>query len=244
MGYDELTHSLTALSMLLLKEETVESTLDRVAHLAAELLVGADAASVTMSEPNGQFRTVSSTNDDVSDLDAQQYRLGDGPCLAAARDHQPHLIDSTAAETRWPEFCERAATAGIASVLAVPLGVDSSVGALNFYARSAQAFSGSDVRLATLFSAQAAVAAANAATFADAQGERALLARRLQDALHSRAVIDQAVGIMMEREGLSPDDAFQMLRTASQRLNVKVRIIAGEIVESVRVKEGGSRPAE
>jgi hypothetical protein len=85
---------------------------------------------------------------------------------------------------------------------------------------------------ANVFSARAGVAAANAAAFAELQGERALLTRRLEDALHSRAVIDQAVGILIERERLGPEEAFQMLRSASQKLNVKLRVIAAEILES------------
>ncbi|HYR61773.1 MAG TPA: GAF and ANTAR domain-containing protein [Actinomycetota bacterium] len=243
MGYDELTHSLTALSTLLLKEETLESTLERVAQLAADLLLGADAASVTNADTKGPFRTASSTHDAVADLDASQYRLGEGPCLAAIRERQVFQIDSMRDESRWERFCALATEAGIASVLAVPLAVplagDSVLGAINFYARQANAFSDTDRSLASLFSAQAAVAAANAVSYADAQAERALLARRLQDALHSRAVIDQAVGILMERERLTPEDAFQMLRSASQKLNVKLRVIAAEIVESTRGPLGG-----
>ena len=253
MGQDELSRSVAALSRMLLKGETLDSTQDRIARLAEVLLPQADAASITISEAGGLARTVSSTEEPeaplkapgkitVARLDAEQYRLDEGPCLAAMRGRQTVQIDSMRAETRWPGFCRLALAAGIESVLAVPLGdesVEAPGGAINFFARMPYAFRETDRTAANHFSAQAGVAAANAAAFADLQADRALLARRLEDALHSRAVIDQAVGILMERERLGPEQAFQMLRWASQKLNVKLRMIAAKIVESAA---GAHRP--
>ena len=238
MGQDELSRSLGVLSHMLLKEETLDSTLDRIAQLAADLLPQADAASITISEAGGPPRTASSTQETVAELDAEQYRLDQGPCLAAMRDGQTFQVESMRSETRWQGFCDAAAAAGIESMLAVPLDADLAAGrsgtrgAINFFARASYVFTDPDRSAARLFSAQAGVAAANAAAFADLQAERALLTRRLEDALHSRAVIDQAVGILMERERLGPEEAFQMLRSASQKLNVKLRVIAAEILES------------
>ena len=236
MGQDELSRSLAVLCRILLKEETLDSTLGRIAQLAADLLPQADAASITISDAGGQLRTASSTAGAVAELDAEQYRLDEGPCLAAMRQRQTFQIDSMHTETRWPAFCQLAATAGIESLLAVPLDAEPAdgfpEGAINFLARTSYVFTEPDRSVANLFAAPAAVAAANAAAFADLQAERALLTRRLEDALHSRAVIDQAVGILMERERLGPEEAFQMLRSASQTLNVKLRVIAAEILAS------------
>jgi GAF domain-containing protein len=234
LGQDELSRSLAVLSHMLLKEETLDGTLDRIAQLAAELLPQADAASITISEAGGPPRTASSTQEAVAELDAEQYRLDEGPCLAAMREGQTIQVDSMRSETRWQGFCKGASAAGIESVLAVPLDADAAGrrGAINFFARASHVFTDSDRSAAKVFSAQAGVTAANAAAFADLQAERALLTRRLEDALHSRAVIDQAVGILIERERLGPEEAFQMLRSASQKLNVKLRVIAAEILES------------
>src|SRR5207253_4884065 len=127
----------------------------------------------------------------VTELDAEQHRLDEGPCLAAMREGQTFQVDSMRSETRWQGFCEAAAAAGIESVLAVPLDADpagGTRGAINFFARASCVFTDPDRRAAKVFSAQAGVAAANAAAFADLEAERALLTRRLEDALHSRAV--------------------------------------------------------
>jgi GAF domain-containing protein len=252
LGHDELLHSVAEVSHILLRGETLGSTLDRIARLAAELLPQADAATITVSDAGGPARTASSSEEPeaaleapqkitIAELDAEQNRLDEGPCLAAMRDRQTVQIDSMHTETRWQGFCRVALAAGIESVLAVPLGdesVEAPRGAINFFARTAHVFTETDRSAANHFAAQAGVAAANAAAFADLQADRALLSRRLEDALHSRAVIDQAVGVLMERERLGPEEAFQMLRSASQKLNVKLRMIAAEIVESA----AGPRP--
>ncbi|HLI56917.1 MAG TPA: GAF and ANTAR domain-containing protein [Actinomycetota bacterium] len=238
MSDDALSHSLTELSRLLLREETLESTLQRVAVLAAHLLPDADAASVTVADAGGHPRTASSTADLIAQLDAEQYRLNEGPCLAALRERALFQIDSMGEDSRWRRFADVALEAGIRSLLAVPHGGNgASFGAINFYSREPHVFTEVDRGLATLFATQASVAADNARMFADAQAQRDAMAQRLQEALRSRAMIDQAIGVVMEREHLSPEEAFTMLRNASQRVNVKVRDIAAEIVQSARRTE-------
>src|SRR5207237_9634039 len=101
---DELSRSLAALSRMLLKGETLDSTLDRIARLAAELLPQADAASITISEAGGLARPASSTEESVAELDAGQNWPDEGPCLAASRDRQTVQIDSMHTETRWQGF--------------------------------------------------------------------------------------------------------------------------------------------
>lgn len=234
MSQDELSQSLAELSGLLLAEQTVDSTLHRVAVLASHLLPGADAASVTVADPDGNPSTASSTQDLASQLDAEQYRLGQGPCLAALRQRELFQIDSMADESRWVQFCPLALEAGIASLLAVPLNANGTSGAINFYSRRSYTYTPVDRAIAMIFASQAAVAAANAQAYAGAQSERDKMAFRLNEALRSRATIDQAVGVLVAREHLKPAEAFEMLRTASQRLNVKIRDIAGEIVAAAQ----------
>ena len=236
---DELSRSLAELSGLLLAEETVDTTLHRVAVLASHLLPGADAASVTVADADGKPSTASSTQDLASQLDAEQYRLEEGPCLAALRERELFQIDSMADEPRWTQFCPVAVQAGIASLLAVPLTANGTSGAINFYSRHPYIYTAIDRAIAAIFASQAAVAAANAQAYAGAQSERDQMAVRLNEALRSRATIDQAVGVLVERKHLDPAEAFEMLRTASQRLNVKIRDIAGEIVAAA---QGSARP--
>lgn len=241
MSDDALSVSLTELSQMLLREQTLGSTLERVAVLAADLLPGADAASITVADASGRPTTASSTQDLASELDAEQYRLNEGPCLAALEERQVFQIDSVVDERRWQRFCSVAHEAGVSSLMAIPLGGNGKLsGAINFYSRQPYVFSEADRALATLFAAQASVAADNAHMFADVQAERDRMAQRLREALHSRTLIDQAMGMIMEREGIDADQAFAMLRTASQRVNVKVREIAAEIVAAGHRSDRGT----
>jgi GAF domain-containing protein len=109
---------------------------------------------------------------------------------------------------------------------------------MNLYARSPKAFGRADREDGEAFAAQAAIVLANAQAYWDAH----TLSLRLGDAMQSRAVIEQAKGILMAAEGLAEDEAFDMLVRASQRENTKLREIARRIVEGAveRGRSGGA----
>jgi GAF domain-containing protein len=137
------------------------------------------------------------------------------------------LVRSTFEEGPYAQFRSAARRAGILSVLAVPMRAGSDiVGALNMYAEAEHAFKAGDIEDASAFALQAAVVLANARAYWDAQ----LLSDNLTQAMESRAVIEQAKGIIMGVAGVSADEAFERLKGQSQHENVKVREIAAEIV--------------
>jgi AmiR/NasT family two-component response regulator len=102
-----------------------------------------------------------------------------------------------------------------------------SEGSLNLYCSTTDGFDAHDQENAQMFADQAAVALHNTLLYV----KSVKLAEQLQEALGSRAIIDQAKGVLMERERVGADEAFAMLRDASQRLNIKVRDIAQKIVD-------------
>ena len=119
-----------------------------------------------------------------------------------------------------------AAAEGVTGMYSVPLRVaDRTVGAINLYSMR-QTFSEEDQHLAESFAGQAAVAVANA----DAYHQARELAHHLEEALKSRDVIGQAKGIIMERERVTADQAFEMLRKVSQARNTKLRELAEQVV--------------
>ena len=66
---------------------------------------------------------------------------------------------------------------------------------------------------------------------------------RLQARLETMPVIEQAKGILMAQSGCGPEAAFGLLRRASQRSNVPVRVLAARIVaETADDSRAGSRP--
>ena len=139
------------------------------------------------------------------------------------------LVTDARVETRWRDYIQAAVERGSLSSLSVPLPVREGVsGALNIYGREADVFDEQSRSLATKFAPYAAVAAGNLFEYQTARE----LADNLQRALESRAVIDQAKGILMERHKLTADQAFQLLAHVSMQANVKVRAIAEHLVRT------------
>jgi GAF domain-containing protein len=164
----------------------------------------------------------------VREIDQRQYEAGKGPCLDASRDGAIYGITSTAKDERWPEFARAALDHGIRSTLSLPLVVgDQSLGALNLYATTESAFSEGHQQGAASFATQASVVLANAQAYWDARA----LTEQLNEAMQSRAVIEQAKGIVMAQSHVDADTAFGMLRRASQRSNRKLRDVARELIE-------------
>jgi hypothetical protein len=187
-------------------QHSLESVLHKVTELAARVLPGEPITSVTILQ-GSRAGTVASSGRLAVDLDELQYRLGSGPCLHAAATGQPSEIVDTRSATEWGAFGSYAAERGCASVLSMPLPVQELVsGALNVYARRAYAV----VPVSNMYLYQSAVEQAE----------------HLRAALDSRAVIDQAKGILMERLRLTPDQAFQVLAHVSMHNNIKVRNVA------------------
>jgi GAF domain-containing protein len=211
-------------------EEALDDTLHRVADLACRNIGGADLAGVTLLR-DGKPTTAVFTDPASPEMDSAQYDTGVGPCLDAWRHQQVFRIDSTADDGQWPAFSQAAADHGIQSTISLPLAVrGNGIGALNLYSKQAAAFSDEDEQVGSLFADQASVALTNAQLYDSAYR----LTQQLQEALTSRAVIDQAKGILMGQRGVGVDEAFTLLRTTSQRENRKLRDIAQQLVDGAR----------
>jgi GAF domain-containing protein len=224
----------------LLDTRTVEEFLHELTLIAVRQVAEGSSCGMTM-RPNGRPATVACSDPVAAQVDEVQYRLDDGPCLRAMRVGEVVAITDTAEQTRWPEFEAAAAAVGIRSCLALPLSTGSA-GALNLYARGVSAFGETERRRAEEF----ADTASGALALAQRLGSYASLNEQLRASLASRSVIDQALGIIMVRGAVAarpgPGDggqrctqarAFELLRTASQNSNTKLRDLASALVFSV-----------
>jgi GAF domain-containing protein len=226
---DDVAAALHELSHLLVSEESVETTLQRVVDLAAQTIEGCDAAGVTLDDRKG-YLTAAYTDERTLAVDRGQYELDEGPCLQAMRDKTILRVTVDEAEERWPEFSTGARANDITSFLAAPLIVrGDAIGALNLYSRSGDGFGVVDDVLIALYGAQAAIALANATTYDGARR----LSEQLQEAINSRAVIEQAKGILMHEHRINADNAFQLLRRRSTTTNTKLRTVAQQIVDAI-----------
>jgi GAF domain-containing protein len=237
---DDLAESLSALSRLATGRMALEDILTHVAGFAVKAIPGADGAGLTLIEKD-RADTIVATADFVREVDAIQYTLGEGPCISAATERRTFTSGSLGGERRWPRFGPRVARLGVHSVLSLPLLTPEGVsGAMNVYAHGKGVFDAHAVRVGELFSVPAAIAVENAQVLAKAKR----LANNLQAALVSRAVIDQAIGIVMSRTGTTAAEAFDRLRTRSQVEHTKVSVVAQSIVDAAVRRARARRPAE
>jgi GAF domain-containing protein len=175
----------------------------------------------------GQRRTAVFTDPTAPEVDQAQYDSGEGPCLDAFGQRLTFRIDSTREDGPWPAFRASAAAHGIGSTLSLPMLRESdAVGAMNLYARQERAFGERDEQVGAMFASHAAIVLANANAYWDARD----LSSRLGEAMKSRAVIEQAKGILMANQRCAENEAFELLVRASQRENVKLRDVARRIV--------------
>jgi GAF domain-containing protein len=217
------------LSRVVLIGRTLEEVLTEITALASSGVPGAESTSITMIRDDKPF-TAAYHGEMALAADELQYRKGYGPCVDAGRGGVVLRIDDVREETRWPDYMAHVSETGVRSSLSVPLPYQgTSVGALNIYSGLQRAFASSESLEAGLEVAEAiAVAVVNA----DAHAQLSEQAHHMRLAMESRAVIEQAKGVLMAQRHVDADQAFEILREASQRYNRKLREIALGIVAS------------
>ena len=218
------------LAELLGDSASLEKVLQETVDLASSTIPGASEASVTVVRSGEQGEGAAYASDTAEAIDERQYGLDQGPCLDAARGNEVFIVSDMRTETRWPDYAPFAAEHGILSSLSVPLPVQEEVlGAINVYSREVNAFGDDAVETARRFAGYAAVAIANAQLYQSASEA----ADHMRRAMESRAVIEQAKGILMAQRRCSSKEAFDLLVQSSQRQNVKLRTLAERVVEGV-----------
>ena len=208
----------------------INEVLTELAMLAACLEGGGGPSCGIVLHASGFPPAIACSDETAARMEAIQHRIQDGPCLAAIRTGQVASVEDTALGGQWAEFGARAAAEGIGSSLSVPLAVgDRQAGALNLYAPGAGAFGEVWLRWAR----GVAAAVSGVLALAASRAEQARQVEDLRAALVARAVIDQALGIIMAQQRCTSDEAFAILRRASQSRNVKLRDVAAGIVTGI-----------
>ena len=203
------------------KNAELEPTLEAIASTAVTMLSPARYAALTVLS-RGELIPRASTGEPPLLLDRLQQKLGDGPCIHAAKYQSVFRIEDTGQDERWPEFCAEAARLEVRSMLCVPLWIDErGLGALSLFADQPAAFSDPHERVAVLLAAFAALALAEAQR-----------AGQMHDALGNRDIIGQAKGVLMERHRITADAAFGALSRVSQAENRKLAEVARRLVET------------
>lgn len=215
-----LAGALSKVARSLEAEPGIDATLHAIVSAAMTHIAGAEQAGITLVE-HGRPRTVVPTADVVRDLDEQQYRLKEGPCVDVITDHRTYRSGDLSMDKRWPAFGPAAVAHGVRSMLCYRLFVsDNTMGTLNLYSSQPDAFSDHTEQDGQLFATHAAIA------LIGAQKETQLTA-----AIENRDTIATAKGILMERHGVDAATAFRMLAETSQDSNVKLYKVAEWLVD-------------
>lgn len=212
-------------------QPSVVTTLERLVALCTESVAGCHHAAITVAE-DGEIRTLAATDPSLLTLDLLQVELGEGPCLEALTKNEAVVCQDLRHDQRWPAWSARAvADADLRSLMSFCLfSSGGSAGTLILYSRSDTGFDHDDLLEAQVMAAHASVALAT--QFKEQQ---------LHQALETRTVIGQATGILIERFGLTADQAFAVMRRVSQHHNIKLHVLAEHLVETGVLLDPGSR---
>lgn len=216
-----------ALADTLVAGYDVLDSLTKLAEGCVELL-GVSAAGVLLADPHGRLRTAAASNETVRLLELFQLQTDQGPCPESFRTgrtvHSPDLaLDSD----RWPELVQHAMRNGYRAVHAHPLRLhNQTIGALNLFSADTGPMPDADLHVAGALGKVATISVLRERALAG----HAELAGQLQTALDSRVLVEQAKGILAERRGVEPGQAFAVLRSHARSHNRRLTEVAGEVV--------------
>jgi GAF domain-containing protein len=224
----DLTKLHEDLARVVLIDRDLDDVLSEITRIARRAIPGPEAASITLIRGDKAF-TAAYDGQMALDADELQYKRGYGPCVDAGLTGQVLRIDDMATEEKWPDYTREVAAHGIGSSLSVPLPFQgATLGALNTYASRPHAFTEEDQVLAEEVASWIALAVENAEGAARSSHELA----HLRIAMRTRAVIEQAKGILMERYKITDDKAIAVLTRTSQQNNIKLREVADQLVRT------------
>jgi hypothetical protein len=232
----ELIASFSETAQALFSAGNPTDTLRAVVNLAVQTIDGCDFASIFVQDGNTLTGPVG-TDSVAAEVDVIQHRAGEGPGLDAITKGETLYAEDLTDDPRWVCFGPDSAALGVRSALALRLSDDPVRGAaLSLYARYPKAFGALDRAKAVILAAMAGLALSAAEAHEDEKRNT------LQAAMDTREMIGQAQGILMERERITADQAYDILRRASQHLNTRIRDVAQTLVDTGKSPQTGSAP--
>jgi len=216
-----------SLSRLVYAYRPLAGTLETMTVLATQALGESPEVSLTLLDRE-RGRTAATSGPIALELDERQYETGIGPCLDAARYGQTVRLTVDRPDQPYDELRRAAERRGVSHTMSIGLTTgDQVMGAMNIYSFAGRALSESSERMAKTFAACIGIVLANAEQYREAAARVA----HLETALQTRAPIEQAKGILMDRHHCTGEEAFKILAMRSQAANVKLRIVAQDLVD-------------
>ncbi len=223
---EKLAQALVELADTLVADFDVVDLLSRLTDSCLDVL-NVNAAGIMLAGPDGRLRVMASSSEAMRLLELFELQAQEGPCLDCYQTGRPvvnHDINND--DSRWPRFSPEARNAGFGAVHAVPMRLrDSVIGALNLFQNAAGQLSQADIDASQALADVATIAILQQRVASDAQ----ILNEQLTNALNSRIVIEQAKGVVSERESLDMDASFRLLRNHARNHNLRLADLATSI---------------
>jgi GAF domain-containing protein len=238
--YGHVAVAFAGIARTLFSARTVGETLQQIVDFAVLTVEGCDAAGISLLT-GSRVTTPVYSHPVALEVDSVQYETAEGPCLDAITKETIVFAEDLAEDPRWPIFGPMAATLGMRSLLFCGLFADGTFGALSLHAGLRRAYGVIDRTKALIFATHAGVALGAAEAFEDAAISLNSEIHRVENllrALASREIIGHAEGIIIERERITADQAFGVLRRASEHLNIKLREVAQYVVDTGEIPAG------
>jgi len=218
-------------------ERGLALTLQQIAD-AAKQLFRADGAGLMLVDADGQLRWASASDQTSQNLEDGQERLAQGPCAVAFSQRLPAAIRNIHTEPDWQDFTRVLLAEGISAALSVPVELDGGViGTLDIYAGEPRDWDPSEVAAIQAYAGLVA-SLLSAAVMAGVKGR---LADQLQAALEHRWLIEQAKGVVMGREQLDAQAAFERLRGAARSSTRRLADVAKDVTAGQPLPAGRGR---
>jgi hypothetical protein len=219
-------------ALLRLAATTEERSLSQLTFLAASQVTGCAAACVALWR-DGELAGQAASHPDPSRLLAVQLAAGRGPVITAMTERNPVSCPDTLTETRWPEYAAASVRVGVRSSVALsyhgPVVVT-----LSLFGVRPRAVDQDQLQLAELLVAYGSGLVGAVSEFGDSQRT----AVQLRDAASSRAIVDQAKGILMHALGCTADEALAKIRDVSQRSNLRATEVAQRVLDAYNGRPG------
>jgi GAF domain-containing protein len=218
--------TLSRFAVVLPAHYDLESALSELTESATQVL-GLSGSGVTMAE-EGRLRFITAVNEASEELERNQEQQQAGPCRDAYETGEVvRITDVRLESTRWPEFSATATRLNIAGVAGIPMRLaDQVIGALNLYAPQPREWSDEDMAVAKVLADVATSYVVNASNLR----QQEQLSEQLQQALESRIVIEQAKGITSQRNAITIDEAYHLIRGHARSNNASLRTVSEAIV--------------
>jgi GAF domain-containing protein len=224
---DTLASSVTGLAELTANDGGgLEHALEHVVNETSRIFA-VDGSGLLLLTEGDVLRYVAASSERARIIETFQEQTDEGPCVDAFEQGEPVRTADVASDSRWPSFGPLAGRQGVHAILGVPVQLDGPVGTLNVYAAEPREWDDDEVAAIQAY-ARIVASVLRSSIEAHLQGK---VSEQLRYALDRRIVIEQAKGILMEREKLSPGAAFELMRRRARSHRERVIDVARRLVD-------------